>query len=471
LAVEDPPAHIASTRDEPGTGWSDGLLEGGFGDPRMAEVLGWPGRVRRMVEVEAALGRALQRVGVIPAAAAEAITAACDPARLDLVALAAEAGSAPTPVIPLLRAIDTAAGGACRSLHHGATSQDVIDTAAVLQVREALHLLEEELVAAADRCAELAAAHRGTVLAGRTLGQQAVPVTFGLKAARWLGALDRRVQQLRWARPRVLGVQLGGAAGTLGAYGADGLAVAEALADELALSLPDLPWHAERDRVVELAGILTGVVTTVAKVATDLVLLAQTEVGEVREVGDGPGSSAMPHKHNPVHATAARAASRLALGELSVLVGAAGDHEHERAAGAWQAEWVAVPSALVRTGGAVRRLRAALDVLEVDGDRGRRNLLAGLGLTGSEALATALSPALGRTEAQALTGRLVTRAAMERRQLREVALEDARVTSLLGVQGVEAALDVSASLRLVGSLIDRAIATHRRTVGMHPAPG
>lgn len=321
--------------------WSDGLLESGFGDPETAQTMGWSARVICMIEVEAALGRALASVGLIPREAGEAIGRACDPKRLDLEQLAVAAAIAPTPVIPLVKAlVDASEGGANGPaggwLHHGATSQDVIDTAMVLRMRDALARLEDELLALGELCAALADRHRTTVMAGRTLGQQAVPITFGLKAARWLGALDRRIEQLRWVRTRVLVVQLGGAAGTSAVYGDQGVAVAEAFAAELGLAVPDLPWHADRDRVVELAGMLGGVAVTVGSVAADLVSQAQSETAEVREgAGSGPGSSAMPHKRNPVHASAARAASRLALGELSILISPGSEHEHERAAGAW----------------------------------------------------------------------------------------------------------------------------------------
>jgi 3-carboxy-cis,cis-muconate cycloisomerase len=445
--------------------WSDGLLEAGFGDPQTAELLGWPARVARMVEVEAALGAALARVGIIPPEVGKAIVRACERSRLDLVELAAAAAVAPTPVIPLLRALSRELSEPTSAwLHHGATSQDIIDTAVMLQLREALTRLEDQLLAVADGCAELADRHRGTVMAGRTLGQQAVPVTFGLKAARWLGALDRRIDQLRWVRTRVLVIQLGGAAGTSAVYGHLGLEVADALGAELGLAVPDLPWHAERDRIVELAGMLSGVATTIGSISTDLVLLAQSEIGEVREgAGTGPGSSAMPHKRNPVHAVAARAATRLALGELGVLISVAGEHENERAAGAWQAEWVALPSAVVRTVGSVTRLHAALQGLEVDAERANDNLDRQLGLAGSEALASALTPALGRPRAQQLTAELARAAVTADRPLTEVAGEHAQVTAVLDHAALDAALDKSRSLQLASPLINRAIATHQRS--------
>jgi 3-carboxy-cis,cis-muconate cycloisomerase len=443
-------------------GWSDGVLEAGFGDPDLARLVGWPARVRRMVEVEAALGRALARAGVIPPEGGEAVARACEGVDIDLEALAVAAATAPTPVIPLVRQLHDGADELAASwLHHGATSQDIVDTAVALQLRDALQVIEQRAWAIADRCAALADTHRGTVMAGRTMGQQAVPITFGLKAARWLGAFDRRIEQLRWVRPRILTVQLGGAAGTVAVYGTAGPAVVEALADELGLSVPDIAWHAERDRIAELAGMLAALVGVVEDIAGDLVLLAQSEIAEVQEAaGEGPSSSAMPHKRNPAQATAARAACRLAQAELGVLTTAAGGHEHERAAGAWQAEWVALPSALVRAGGALERLGRALQGLEVHPVRAQTNLDALLGLPAAEALAAVLTPALGRPRAQQVAGEVAATAADEGRPLRVVAAQHAAVTNQLDNDTLEAALDPARAREQASPLIDRALATH-----------
>jgi len=448
----------------PEHGWSDGLLEAGFGDPEVAAAVGWRARVARMVEVEAALARALAACRLIPPDAAAAVVAACDVGRLDLVALAERAATSATPVIPLVKALTSGADPAAAAwLHHGATSQDVVDTATVLQLRDAMDLLDTRIAAAAAACATLAERHRDVVMAGRTLGQQAVPVTFGLKAARWLGALDRRREQLDWLRPRLLLVQLGGSAGTAAVYGDDADAVASALADDLGLGVADLPWHAERDRLAELAGALDAIAGVAASIATDLVLLAQSEVAEVAEaVGDAPASSAMPHKRNPVDAVAARAAARLARGECHVLLAAAADHELERAAGAWQAEWVALPSALVRTAGAVGRLGRALAGLEVDTERMRANLEREGGLTASEALAAALTPAVGRPTAQSVAGEIAARAAASGTSLREAAASDERVTGVLDADALAAALDPSAVVPRASRLVARALATHDR---------
>lgn len=445
--------------------WSDGLLESGFGSPAAARLLSWDARIRAMLRVESALAAAQAQVGLIPADAAAAVAAACDPDALDIERLARDAAAAATPVIPLLHQLRAVAPDVSEHLHLGATSQDIVDTAMVRQLRAATELLAGRLLELGDRLAQLAHRHRDTVAAGRTLGQQAVPITFGLRAARWLGAVDRRVEHLRDVAVRVLVAQLGGAAGTLGSYGEHGPALLGAFAAEVGLAEPDLPWHAERDRIVEYSGALAAVVATVGTIAADLIGLAQTEIGEVRESASlGTGSTAMPQKRNPVHATAARAAARLAQGEIAVLL-AADEHAYERAAGTWQAEWVALPSAVVRTVGAVERLRDAVDGLEVDVARCRDNLAVGLGITGSEALAAALSAALGRAEATAVVGELAARASAERRPLAEVAEADERVRAGLGDRDVVEVLAPEATLASVGALIERALATHARLGG------
>ncbi len=452
---------------DPGRGWSDGLLEAGLGSERAATAMSWTTRIARMLDVEVALARVQQRRGLITADQAEAIADGCDPDRVDLTGLAAEAATSASPVIALLAQVRPLLSEDARAvLHLGATSQDIVDSATMLQLRDAFDVLEGDLLEIAARCAVLADEHRGTVMPGRTLKQQAVPITFGLVAARWLAAIDRRVSHLRLSRPRVLVVQFGGAAGTLGSFPGQGPELVADLAAELGLDSPELPWHAERDRIVEVVGVLAGINTVVSKQARDIVDLSATEVGEVITAPrNGPGSSAMPHKgRNPVDAMAARAAARLSAGELSVLMSAAGEHEHERAAGAWQAEWVALPSAVVRVAGAVERLSAAIEVLQVDGERGRRNLTANLGLTSSEHLAGALAGELGRPAAQALVGELAARALQEHRALGDVAAADEKVLALLSADQVREVCDPGATLGNVDAFIDRAIHAHRTLV-------
>ena len=298
------------------------------------------------------------------ASGVEGVAEACDASLYDLAAIAEEARGPGNPVEPLVRALRERSGVA--DAHRGATSQDILDTAAMLVARTVRSLVVRELEEAASTCARLAGEHRATVMPARTLLQQAVPTTFGLKAAGWLVALlDARRRLLAWAPV----AQLGGAGGTLALLGDRGLEVLAAYARELGLAEPELPWHATRSPVHELVVACDGVASACGKIGLDLVLLAQTEVGEVL-VPNGV-SSTMPHKRNPV----APALSRACAQRVHALAGTfVGEHEHERAAGAWHAEWEALSDVLALTGGAVFHIRRALDGLEVDPGRMRENL-------------------------------------------------------------------------------------------------
>jgi 3-carboxy-cis,cis-muconate cycloisomerase len=322
-----------------------------------------------MLEVERALANAEAAAGVVPADAAAAIAEACVPGLFDIDALSEEGHSPGNPVEPLVRALRTQVGGdAARWVHFGATSQDVLDSAAMLVARKALRSIREQVDGVAAACARLAEAYRDTPMAGRTLLQQAVPTTFGLKAAGWLdGVVEARAS----LTAVVLPAQLGGAAGTLAPLGEQGVEVLRLFAEELELAEPTVPWHAQRAPIRRLAGALAGTAAASAKIGLDVVLLAQTELGEVSE-GSGGASSTMPNKRNPVQAVLARACARGVRAQVAVLV--AGEHELERAAGAWQAEWGALSEALALTGGASAAIRECLDGLEVHTDRMRANM-------------------------------------------------------------------------------------------------
>jgi 3-carboxy-cis,cis-muconate cycloisomerase len=352
------------------------LSEGGLFDAVLArgaarEAVADEPWLQAMLDVEAALARACADVGLIPAAHADAITAACRAELFDVAVIGAEAANVGNPAEPLVRALRARLGGAAADdVHRGATSQDVVDSAAMLVARRALVAVLDDLHGAAEAAARLAIDHRDTLMIGRTLLQRAVPTTFGLKAAGWLVALDESIERLRDVR---LAAQLGGAAGNLAALGDAGLAVLGRFARELGLDEPVIPWHTDRTRVGELAGALGESCGAMAKVAGDVILLAQTEVGEVREGVEGRGgSSAMAHKRNPVAAISARAAARQAPGLVATLL-ASMEHEHERAAGAWHAEWPALGALLVSTGSAAAWLRDCLENLEVDVERMREN--------------------------------------------------------------------------------------------------
>lgn len=325
-----------------------------------------------------------------------------------------------------------------------------------------LELLVADLLALCAACAGLAERHRHTLMAGRTLLQQALPVTFGLKASRWLALALRQRDALRERRERSLALQLGGAVGTLASLGDHGLKVVAFVAEELNLPAPDLPWYTERDRVAEVAAALGVVAGAMAKFAGDVALLAQTEVGEVSEgaAPDKGGSSTMPQKHNPVDATTAIAALRLALGMAPTILSAMAQ-EHERAVGGWQAEWAAIPD-LFRYTVAVFHTRSALADLHIDPARMDANLNLTNGLIMAELLSIALTPHMGRAAAQRLVKNLCDHAIQSGLTLRQVALTNEQARTILTPEAIDHALDPANYLGSTGSFIDRALAMYHR---------
>jgi 3-carboxy-cis,cis-muconate cycloisomerase len=331
-----------------------------------------------------------------------------------------------------------------------------MDSAAMLVARRALDIALARLDAATARCAELAGEHRSTPMAGRTLLQHAVPTTFGLKCAGWLAALlDARARLERIRRER-LAVQLGGAAGTLAALGDGGLEVVRLFARELDLPEPELPWHADRQRIAELGAALATAAGVAAKIAGDIVLLSQTEVAEVRE-GGGGASSTMPQKRNPAASVRAIACARQARGHAAVLL-AAVEGEHERAAGAWQSEWAAISGALACGGGALANAAEALAGLEVDAERMRQNLDATGGLVLAERVSHLLGPRVGRREAHEIVS-----AAAATGSFRWALVADERVG--LSAEEVDALLDPEEYLGSAAALVDRALARYAREKG------
>jgi 3-carboxy-cis,cis-muconate cycloisomerase len=428
----------------------------------LAEAVSGQAWLSAMLQAEHALARAGEAAGVVPAASSAAIAEACSAGDYDWEQLLQEGRSAGNPAEPLVRAIVARVGEEhTRFVHLGATSQDVMDTAAMLVARRSLDLVLAELARVTAACAALAREHRDTVMAGRTLLQQAVPTTFGLKAAGWLVAVTEATGRLRELRENGLAAQLGGAAGTLSALDDRGLELSGLYARELGLAEATVPWHTNRVRVAELGAALEVAAGVVAKVGLDLELLAQTEVGEVREGGEGRGSSAMPHKRNPVAAMWARAAAAHVRGHASVLM-ASLVAEHERAGGAWQAEWDALSGALATTGAAAAALAGALEGLEVDAHRMRQNLHLTGGLVASERLATLLTERLGRTTARALVRDASLRAGAAGLPLAE---EIAALDTGLTVDEIEAALDPTTYLGSAGALVDRALARYAALQG------
>jgi len=353
---------------------SDRLFGPSLTTPQMAEAVGDDAWLAALLRFESALASAQSRAGLIPVDAAAAIRAACEPARFDLTALGRDAVASATPVVPLVAALRRAVGErAAEFVHRGATSQDAIDTAMMLIARDALDLLTLELSELASRCATLAEQHRDTPMIGRTLLVQARPITFGLKAATWLASIVDARARLERIREERLAIQLGGAVGTLDAFAASGAQVVADVARELGLAVPEpLPWHADRGRVAELGAALAIAAGAAAKIALDVILLSQTEVGEVAVASPG-GSSAMPEKRNPAHAVLARAAFAGVVAQAGVL-SAAMAGEHERSAGAWQSEPPTLSEAFRLAAGAVARTRDTLTDLGVNEERMRANL-------------------------------------------------------------------------------------------------
>lgn len=396
-----------------------GLFAGVLARGPVADAVSDRGWVAAMLDVEAALARAGATAGLIPPSAAEAIGAACQSGDFDAAALGAQAAVSGNPVVPLVSALTRVVPpDAAGYVHLGATSQDILDTAAMLVADRALGHLEADLDATTDSLAQLADEHRTTLLPGRTLLQHALPATFGLIAAGWLSGLAEAATRLGQIRRTRLAVQLGGAAGTLASLGNDGTKVTALLANELGLADPILPWHTDRTRVAELAGALGVAAGAIAKIAKDIVLLAQTEVAEVRERGPegSGGSSTLPQKQNPIAAICAVANARQAPGLVATLL-AAMDHEHQRAAGAWHAEWRPLSELLRAAGSAAAWLRESLDRLEVDRTRMRANLDLLGDLLLAERVSAALAPHLGRVAAHEVVANACAEAAASGRAL------------------------------------------------------
>jgi 3-carboxy-cis,cis-muconate cycloisomerase len=421
--------------------------------------------VDAMVEVEVALLGALADLDLAPAEAARALADAVASGRLelDVEELGRGTGQQGTPIPALLKALrrqlsDTAAA----YLHKGATSQDVIDTAIMLVVGRALDGVIADLSGAADVCASLAERHREAIVPGRTLLQQAIPVTFGLKAANWLSGLDAVLADLRAVREHELAVQFGGAVGTLANLGERGLEVADGLARRLHLTPPALPWHTVRVRPVRIACALGATLGMLGKIGRDVVLLAQSEVAEVVEGGgEGHGgSSTMPHKRNPVGGIGLVACAQRGPGLVATML-ASMVSEHERGTGAWQAEWDTLLELLRLTGSSAAIASELLAGLEVDPQKMRADMDLTGGLVMSESAASALASSLGRSDAQELVEKAAKRSVSDGREFREVLLEIPEVSEALGPDGLDRALDPAGYLGVTAELIDRALAGHR----------
>ncbi|WP_440857093.1 3-carboxy-cis,cis-muconate cycloisomerase [Pseudomonas syringae] len=435
--------------------------------PEMRKIFSDEGRVQGMLDFEAALARAQARVGLIPPEVVADIELSCDARLFDFDALAIAIGSAGNSAIPLVKAlgkqIAARSAEAERYVHMGATSQDVMDSGLVLQLRRAIALLERDLTRLADAMAEQAQRHAGTPLAGRTWLQQATPVTLGMKIAGWLGAVTRHRQRLNEIKPRLLCLQFGGASGSLAALGDQAFSVAEALADELQLALPEQPWHTQRDRLVEFAGLLGLIAGSLGKLGRDVSLLMQTEVGEVFEPsapGKG-GSSTMPHKRNPVGAAVMISTATRAPGLVGTMLSAM-PQEHERSLGLWHAEWETLPELCCLVSGSLQQALQVIPGLQVDAERMAINLQSTKGLVLAEAVSIALAQRIGRDAAHHLVEQCCRRAVEQSAHLRQVLGETPQVSEQFSSDELDRLLDPAHYLGQARHWVERAVAEHTR---------
>lgn len=402
--------------------------------------------VQGMLDFEAALAKAQARCGIIPHEAVEPIVAACQAQRLDFPALAAAAANAGNLAIPLVKqltqVVKASAPEAARYVHWGATSQDAIDTGLMLQLQQALQQTESRLQRLMHVLAEQVVRYQHTLMAGRTWMQHALPITYGLKLAGTLDALLRWHERLQQMRPRVLTLQFGGAAGTLASLKEKGPQVAQALADELNLALPDTPWHSQRDRIIELASWYAGLCATLGKFANDFALMMQTEVAEVSEpIAEGRGgSSAMPHKRNPVSCAAILAAVACTPGLMATLY-ASQIQQHERALGGWQAEWETLPQLVMLAGGVLENSEYLLSGMQVNAQKMRDNLDITHGLIMAESVTQALAAHIGKADAHHLIEKICHRAIALDCPLRPLLEKDSLVSQHLSSEQLTQLLD------------------------------
>ena len=444
---------------------SNQLFDAYFTAPAMRAIFCDAGRVQGMLDFEAALARAEARVGLIPAEAVAPIEAACKAELYDYPALAQAIATAGNSAIPLVKALGKRIAAtnpeAERYVHLGATSQDAMDSGLVLQLRAAIGLLESDLAKLGDALAAQAERYIDTPLAGRTWLQQATPVTLGMKLAGVLGAVTRHRQRLSELKPRLLSLQFGGASGSLAALGEAGWAVSGALAQELELTLPEQPWHTQRDRLVEFASLLGMIAGSLGKLGRDLSLLMQTEAGEVFEPaapGKG-GSSTMPHKRNPVSAAVLIGAATRAPGLVATMFSAM-PQEHERSLGLWHAEWDTLPELCCLVSGALQQALLVVPGLEVDATRMRANLELTQGLVLAEAVSIALAQKIGRDAAHHLIEQCCKQAVREGAHLRTVLGANAEVSAQLSADELDRLLDAAHYLGQARRWVERAVAEH-----------
>jgi 3-carboxy-cis,cis-muconate cycloisomerase len=434
-----------------------------FSTEAMRRVFSDENRVQKYLDIEAALAKVQARLGIIPREAAEEIVKHCQAAEYDFALLKKQTERIGYPVLPVVQQlVKKCANGVGEWCHWGATTQDITDTATVLQIREALDLVESEIKAISKALAGLAKKYRDTPMAGRSNLQQAVPITFGFKAATLLSGFDRHLQRLKELRPRVLVGEFGGAAGTLASLGKDGLKVQEGLMKELSLGQPAIAWHTMRDAIAE-TGCFLGLVTgTLGKIATDVKLMMQTEVEEVYEpFAEGRGSSStMPQKRNPISCNYIVACTSMVRQNVAALLDAMVE-DHERSTGPWEIEWISVPEIFCLAAGALNQARFLMEGLEVDPARMRANLDLTRGLIVSEAVMMGLGPSLGRQRAHDLVYDICRKTITAKESFLDLLAADPDIAKHMKRDELAKLVDPSNYLGVAGEMIDRVLAGHR----------
>jgi len=435
-----------------------------YGSDAMRAVFDDSAWFQAMLDVEAALARVQSRMGMIPAEAGATITAAARVENLDAAELAASVRNVGYPVVGVVKGLSRAAGDAGAWTHWGATTQDIMHSATVLQIRTGYDLITADLRAIMTALAVQADTHRATVMAGRTHLQHALPITFGLKCAIWLMPLLDHLQRIEQLRPRIERLQFGGAAGTLASLGAEGPAVIAGLATELNLAVPLAPWHVSRDGMAEAVGVLGLICGSLAKIATDVILLAQTEIAEMSEpyVAGRGQSSTMPQKRNPIASEYILAAARQVQALVPVMQGAMAQ-DHERATGPWQAEMLALPQAFVLTHGAILHARAIAEGMVVDTARMRQNLDVTGGLIVAEAVMMGLAPVLGREDAHHVVKHACDRALAEHITLAAALALEPEVATRLDADAIARLTDPAAYLGSAETFINQVLAALNRS--------
>lgn len=443
----------------PSTVFDSALFRDMFGTAEMRAVFSDEALVAQYLLVEAALARAQARAGVVPAAAAEAISAAARNMKIDFDRLRSETENVGYPILPLVHQLSEAVGEAGRYVHWGATTQDIMDTATVLQIRSALDIVGRDLKGVRDCLASLARKYRDTPMAGRTHLQQALPITFGYKAAVWLSSVDRHIERIEQALPRILVAQFAGAAGTLASVGKDGMAMQKLFCEQLGLHQPSMTWHVARDGIAEsvtLLGLITG---TMGKIATDIMMMSSTEFGEVSEpfVPGREASSTMPQKRNPISSELMLAAAKAVRQHVATILDGM-IQDFERATGPWHLEWVSLPESFPLTSSSLANAKFMLRGLVVHEQRMRENLDLTHGLIVAEAVMMAAARKLGRQHAHDLVYDACRRAIESGAQLADILAGLPEIVDALGsMAAIRHHCDPSNYLGLCGEMVDRAL--------------